>query len=417
MNKESWSFCTDESPYRLSRRTFLAGSLLVGLGMATSNALAQVTISPDAENRDVLVVIFLRGGADGLSILAPVHDDEYHKARPSLGLTASESLKLNDYFSAHPSLKSVYKYFEEGSMAFVPACGSGDRTRSHFEAMALMENGKFDANDEANGGWLGRYLLNHPGSSSPMRALALGAMMPESLSGGPGAMALESLEQFKLLGGPQYASGLEHLYRGRQDTFGQAAEKTLSLLKTLQNIDAKNYKPSGGATYDPKVELAQALKQVAILIKSGVGLEVACLDKGGWDTHVAQGAATGFLANNLKELSDAIAAFATDLGDKMRRVTLVVQTEFGRRVEENSGLGTDHGRASVMWLLGGGIRGGKVYGDWPGVAPAQRDAVGDLKVANDYRDLLSEVLRKRMGADPSLVFPGRVGKELGIVKS
>lgn len=410
MNPDSWSTCTP-----LTRRTFMAGAILTGIGLATPSALAQVSFAEDAEDRNVLVVIFLRGGADGLSILAPVHDADYAKARPSLALKASETLKLTDYFSAHPSMKSLLPYWESGELGFVPACGSGDITRSHFEAMGLMERGMWTEGESATGGWLGRYLSNYPGGGSPMRAVALGGLMPESLSGGTGALALSSLADFRLDGGDDFARDLARVYRGKKDSFGAAAEKTLGLLKTLQSVGASSYKPANGAIYPTTSDLGEAMKQVAILIKAGVGLEVACLDKGGWDTHVTQGGTTGFLANNIEDVSTCLAAFARDLGDRMKRVTVVVQTEFGRRVEENSGLGTDHGRASVLWLLGGGVQGGKVHGAWPGLRVQDRDSVGDLRVANDYRAVLSEVLRKRMKADPAGIFAGYSGAELGVL--
>jgi uncharacterized protein (DUF1501 family) len=235
--------------------------------------------------------------------------------------------------------------------------------------------------------------------------------MPDSLRGATQAIELQSVSDFRLIGGPQgfrrsYVSRLSEMYGTGKDEVLEAGRQTLRVLEALERLDPETYQTEGGAAY-PASDIGQALKQVAILIKSDLGLEVAALDKGGWDTHFGQGSSEGLLSNLLADLSRSLAAFAADMGPRLSRVTLVAMTEFGRRSYENSTLGTDHGRGSVMLLLGGGADGGRVRGAWPGLGPNDLEEPGDLRVTTDYRSVLSEVLAKRMGfTRTSDVFPG-----------
>jgi uncharacterized protein (DUF1501 family) len=355
----------DPRPSSLSRRSLLAfGSLgLIGWMAGQRSALAQIGLSPDAADRDLLVVVFLRGGADGLNVVVPYRDDEYFKRRPTLALqkpTSSASdrtLDLDGAFAFHPALAPLLPEFKEGRLAVVHAVGSGDQTRSHFEAMAAMERGLDDASTGAASGWLARYLAESQGKDdSPLRAVALGPILPDSLRGGLAGNAIRSVSDFKLKADPKFERLLKLAYADGKDEAHRAGLDTLRILDALNKVDPS---PSGGAY--PSGELGEGLRQVAILAKAGVGLEVACLDKGGFDTHFAQGASTGLLAGLLDDLAKGLGAFAKDMGERMKRTTVVVMTEFGRRVYENTSLGTDHGRASFMFLLGGGVKGGKVY--------------------------------------------------------
>jgi uncharacterized protein (DUF1501 family) len=419
------------SALTMTRRGVLLTAGLASVGwLSQRSALAQVAIQPGSAGakRDVLVSVFLRGGADGLSIVVPYTEDAYHRARPSLGLAAPTDkstnervLDLDGFFGLNPALGALLPLFQSGRLGIVHACGSDDHSRSHFEAMSAMERGLPDASGGAASGWISRHLaVTEPERPSPLRAVAFSATMPDSLRGATGAVAMEALEQFRLAVSPQEAAewndALTTLYGNGKDAMAEAGRETLQVLESLRKLDVAAYKPSAAANY-PKSELGDALKQVAVLVKADLGLEVACVDKGGWDTHVAQGALTGWLAGLLKDLGDSLAAFATDLGSEMGRVTVVVQTEFGRRVAENTGLGTDHGRASVMMLLGGGTIGGKVYGKWPGLEPPQLEEPGDLKVTTDYRDVLTNILTARvLGSDAAKVFPGHRAAQQGFVR-
>lgn len=419
-------------PQAFSRRVVLGGTLATALAGAWRgrSALADALLRPGEANSDdrVLVSLFLRGGADGLNIVPPFSDDGYLRSRPTIGLavpgkSANAALDLDGFFGLHPALAPLLPLYKDGLLALVHAAGSGDQSRSHFAAMAAMERGLADDKPGAPTGWLGRYLAIPPpggGSPSPLRAVAFSSTLPDALRGWAGASALDSLADFRLdLPRPAQAA-LAALYNtsNKNDAVTQAGRETLRVLNTLRRLDAAHYRPARGARY-PASALGEGLKQTACLIKGRVGLEIACLDRGGWDTHVGQGGATGWLALQLADVAQSLAAFAVDLGGEALsgRVTIVVQTEFGRRVGENSGLGTDHGRASVMLLAGAGVRGGRVFARWPGVAYADLEPPGDLRVTTDYRDVLAEVVSHRLSAGRSAedVFPGFTPRPVGIV--
>jgi len=389
----------------LSRRGFLTTVSLGLVSWMSGQALAQVQVG-GKEGDKVMVVIFLRGGADGLNMVVPYNDDNYHRARPNLGLGRPNDksviqprrvLDLNGSFGLHPSLRSLNDLFHNGSMAIVPACGSGDTSRSHFEAMATMERGNNRPGDGDASGWLGRLLAETPGGNpSPLQSLAFGYTMPDALRGAPGALCLSSIKDFKFEADPSYVGKLRNLYSAGKDEVSEAGRQTFAVLDQLNSLNLDKSKPLHGAAY-PDSDLGKSLREVAALVRSKVGLEYAYLDKGGWDTHVAQGAEVGWQALLLSDLADSIRAFCDDLGPDLARTSILVQTEFGRRVEENTGLGTDHGRASVAFVIGGGVKGGRIVGDWPGLAKENLDSVGDLKVANDYRAVLRQVLEEGMG--------------------
>jgi uncharacterized protein (DUF1501 family) len=427
-----------EEQHSLIRRQILLGgvSAMLGWFLGGGSALAQIVLNPPRTERkgDVLVCLFLRGGADGLHMVIPYAEDAYYRNRPSLAIPApndrrrsvsERAIALNDLFALHPAMKTLYPLYAEGKLAFVHACGSMEKSRSHFEAMSAMERGVAEAKVGIHNGWIARHLLSVPRShSSPLRAVAFSNVLPESLRGSTDAVVLQTLSDFRLAMpktmGITQAQEMQHLLReiyaqvGRHGA-SQTAQDTLQVLQALQRVDPTRYQPSRGVVY-PNSELGQGLKQVAALIKAQVGLEVACLDKGGWDTHVAQGSTTGWMAANLADLAQSLSAFARDMGEQMRHVTLVAMTEFGRRVRENSGLGTDHGRAGVMLVLGGGIRGGKVYARWQGLEPHQLEEPGDLKVTTDYREVLAEIVHQRLG-NPHVarVFPSFRARGLGVV--
>ena len=451
-SERDWCFCDgaggmEHQAARPTRREVLRNGAtaavtgLAALGLAQGSALAQVALNPGATDeaggtgRDVLVSIFLRGAADGLSMAVPYADDDYYRARPALALAApakgtavgdgkdGKSVRLDDRFALHPALAPLAPLFHDGTMAAVHAVGSGDQTRSHFEAMAAMERGLYtDAGREASG-WLARHLLTTTpgtGAASPLRAVVFSNVLFDSLRGATDVSVLTSLSDFRLdLPRPELARNLAALYGGGSDAVATAGRETLAVLKTLERLDPASYRPANGAEY-PGSSLGQGLKQTASLVKARVGMEVACLDRGGWDTHVGQGGATGWLAAQLDDVAKSVAAFVLDLGDaEMRRVTVLVQTEFGRRVRENSGLGTDHGRASALFVLGGGVNGGRVYGQWPGLKPDQLENPGDLRVTTDYRDVLAEIVAKRLRNEAGLptIFPNTRPRYLGIVRA
>lgn len=405
MSSQDWMYCDGKGG--LSRRGLFRGAAAFGLGaLFGRTALSQVAVStakPYAGN--VLVVIFLRGGADGLSMVVPYREDEYHKNRPSTRI--EKPLDLDGHFGLHPSLSPLLPLYRDGRLACIHAVGSDDQTRSHFEAMNAMEFGMADQQGGLNSGWLARYLKAAPREpASPLRAVALGGLMPDSLRGGTHATAIRTLSEYALDTPPaskaDWLARIAELYSSARDEMAEAGQATVAVLQRLQDVQS-DLAANKGVDY-PNTDLGRGLREVAYLIRSNFGLEVACLDRGGWDTHVAQ---NNLLPANLDDVAKSIESFVKDLGPHMSKVTVVVQTEFGRRLHENAGLGTDHGRGGVMLVLGGGVRGGRVIADWPTLHPDQLDETGDLRVTTDYRNVLTEVVQHQLADVPvGDLFPG-----------
>jgi uncharacterized protein (DUF1501 family) len=364
-----------------------------------------------APRGDTLVVVFLRGAADTLNMVVPHGEDAYHALRPTLGIARPDdprrtkeerTVDLDGFFGFHPNMSPLIQAWQAGQLAIIHACGAPDESRSHFKAMELMERGVDDERGPASG-WIGRHLATlNTGNPSPLRAVGMGTRPQRSLSGAVPVSALRSIVDFHL-GGDQRAlqqmrAALNYVYQS--DELGQ---DTLSIMDTLQKLDPFKY---NSAVAYPDTEFGLALKQTAMLIKAEVGLEVSAIDLGGWDTHFAQGAARGLMPNLMKDLAEGLSAFHADMFDHMSKITSVTMSEFGRRAYENGSLGTDHGHGSMMMVLGGNVDGGKVHGEWPGLQEGQLIGPGDLAVTTDYRDVLSEILVKRLN-NPAMtdVFP------------
>jgi len=382
-----------------------------------------------APRGDVLLVVFLRGAADMLNVVVPHGEEAYYQMRPTLAIPRPDDLRakttervidLDGFFGLHPSMSSLLPAWRAGHLGIVHACGAPDESRSHFRAMELMERGVTDERGPASG-WVGRHLASlDTGNASPLRAIGLGEQAPRSLRGRVPVTALKSIADFHLRGDLQATSRMQtilsSLYRDDEALAGVAIE-TLNVLHTLKKLDPASYVPSGGARY-PETDFGMGLKQVAMLIKSGVGLEVAAIDLGGWDTHFSQGGSQGLMSGLMNDLATGLAGLHADLGLAMEAVSIVVMSEFGRRAYENASLGTDHGHGGALLLLSGQVRGGKVHGNWPGMAEGQLFGPGDLAVTTDYRDVLSELCRKRLN-NPAVnqVFPDFAPKETNVFKS
>lgn len=359
----------------------------------------QTSLTGNGDNLKTLVVVFLRGGADGLNMVAPTHDDGYYRARPRIAIQASDATRLDGDFGLNPILKDLAVPYRDGALAVVHAAGSEDATRSHFEAQDLMER----AGDVA-GGWLGRYLrFRGATTTGALSAIAVSRALPESLRGAPSATVMRSLEDFTLGkgGGPLQAS-LEKLYAKEHDALGASARDTLAALSRIESLRKTTYSPAHGATYE-RDYFSQGLQQVARLVKARVGLEAVSLDINGWDSHITQSAV---MDPEMRKLNAGLSAFYRDMGKWMENVTVVVMTEFGRRLGENSAFGTDHGRGSVMFLMGGGVKGGRVLADWKGLTKDVLEGPGDLPVTLNYRDVLAPILQRHSPhVDLAKVFP------------
>jgi uncharacterized protein (DUF1501 family) len=411
------------------RRFFLKSS---GLALVAGGFLprvfvrmAQAATLPGA-NRRVLVAIFQRGAVDGLNVVVPYGEKAYYDSRPSIavprpGSGEGAALDLDGFFGLHPSLAPLLPLFQDRSAAFVHAAGSPDATRSHFDAQDFMESGTPGVKATADG-FLCRALAEKTQRASPLRAVSLTPALPRILAGSAGAVAITNVSDFGIRAGgatSAVSDSFETMYaEAVAGTLGGTAKESFDAARILKAAEPAKIVPENGADY-PKSPFGNALKQAAQLIKASVGLEVAFTDVGGWDTHAGEGGAQGQLSNRLRDYGLAIAAFARDLGSRMADVTLVTISEFGRTVKENGNRGTDHGHANVMLLLGGGVKGGKVYGRWPGLDPSHLYENRDLAVTTDFRDVFAEILSGRMGiANLAPVFPGydlSEKKRLGLI--
>jgi len=341
---------------------------------------------------EALVVVFLRGGADGLTLVPPVGDDAYHRLRPRLRVSARDALPLDGFFGLHPALQPLLPLYDEGKLTVVPAAGSDDDTRSHFEAQDLMEQG----GRNVSGGWIGRLLRARPASErGALPAVAFASALPLGLRGAPGAVVLNDLDELTLGRAEALREELLALYAD-DPVLGPAAGDAIHALERLSRA-VHGHAASGGSGY-PDDAFSASLRGVARLLRAEVGLRAASVDLPGWDSHALQDTLVEPL---MRQLGAGLAAFARDLGPRLERTAVVVMTEFGRRVAENSALGTDHGRAGVMLVLGGGAPGG-VAGRWPGLDPDALEGPGDVRVTTDYRDVLRSVLG-RQGFTPRVL--------------
>jgi uncharacterized protein (DUF1501 family) len=387
---------------------------MVGVG-ATPAWLSRALYAADAPTprKKVLVAIFQRGAVDGLNVVIPHGEKRYYEMRPTIAIprpngAPDTAIDLDGMFGLHPSLSALKPIYDAGQLAIVEAVGSPDPTRSHFDAQDYMESGT-PGRKATNDGWLNRALPSETGKLSPVRAISMGAALPRALRGHNDAVAINNLAEFQVKDAPS-SMGFESMYGNSADkVLNGTGRETFEAVKLMQSIQKHAYNPSNGAKY-PGGRLGQSLMQIARLIKSDVGLEVAFTDVGGWDTHVNEvGAkpAQGQLANLLTDFGNSLAAFYTDLGDRIADVTVVTMSEFGRTAKENGNRGTDHGHANVMFAFGGGIKGGKVYGDWPGLDPEQLYENRDLNLTTDFRDVLGELVTRQLGnKNMATVFPG-----------
>ena len=366
--------------------------------------------------KKVLVTIFQRGAVDGLNMVVPHGDSEYYDLRRSIAVPkpgkTDGAIDLEGHFGLHPSLKPLESFWKDKTLAIVDAVGSPDNTRSHFDAQDYMESAT-PGNKGTRDGWLNRVLQTSTENQvSPFRAVSMTQQLPRALYGKAPSVAMTNLADFSIKAGiysQNMKGGFEGLYeQNAKDTLGETGKETFEAVNFLKQANPAQYQPENGVVY-PNSDLARSLRQIAQLIKAGVGLEVAFADTGNdvrWDTHINQGGARGQLANFLRTFSQSIAAFAIDLGNRMDDVLVLTMSEFGRTARENGSRGTDHGHANAMFVLGNGVQGGKVYGDWPGLKSDKLYEGRDLAVTTDFRDVFAEAAYKHMGSkDLAKLFP------------
>ena len=405
----------------VSRRNFLKAAGIAGIvaGIAGEDMFTRMAFGATPYTGDTLVVLSLRGGFDGLNAIVPTGDPHYATWRPGIAIPQGQLFQLDSMFGMHPAMASLQPFWNAGTFGVVHAVGMEQPNRSHFEAMEEMERAA--PGTSVRTGWIDRVLgLREPGTA--FQATQMGSNTAASAFLGPNPeLAMWSVDSFNLDGAYDvtqmalWDAALRGLHAGAPDILADPSSTALDALADATALQGTPYVPANGAIY-PDTGLGNALKDIARLIKADVGLQVAAVDYGDWDMHVDMGTVdTGWMHDHLTELSDSIAAFGTDLGNtKLQDVTLVSLTEFGRRVEENGSGGVDHGYGQAVLMLGGGIKGGQVHGQWPGLAPA--DLIdGDLDGQNDYRRVLAEILEKRCEASTvSDVFPGLDSPRIGI---
>ncbi len=399
----------------ITRRVFLRNSALAVVGTAAvPSFLTRAAFGAVANGGRTkrLVVIFQRGAADGLNIVVPHAESQYYAMRPSINIPRKSVIDLDGFFGLHPALASFQPLWQQRHLAIVHAAGSPDATRSHFDAQDFMETGTPGVKITEDG-WLNRSLHHLPpvSQNSPFRAIALGPSLPRILSGAEPAVAMNNINDFSVGGrSPKpspAASAFEAMYDHSSDSvLHGTGEETFDAVKMLKAADPGKYTPAAGANY-PKGRFGDSLRQLAQLIKANLGVQVAFADIGGWDHHVNEGSTEGQLANVLGDFSQSLAAFWTDLGDLGEDTVVVTMSEFGRTAHENGNRGTDHGHANVMFVVGGPVKGGKVYGHWPGLDQSQLYEGRDLALTTDFRQVIGEAVVRHMGnKDIAGVFPG-----------
>jgi uncharacterized protein (DUF1501 family) len=398
------------------RRAFLKqGALaLVGTtaipGFLARAVMAQATAAQAGGKK--LVVIFQRGAADGLNIVIPHAEPSYFTMRPTIAIPQQQILDLDGFFGLHPAMAPLKPLFDQKHLAIVHAVGSPDMTRSHFDAQDYMESGTPGVKSTEDG-WLNRALQAEDearhGKETPFRAVSLTAQMPRTLQGSIPTVAMNNVRDFRIGGpaAPLADASFQALYGDSADTaLRGAGDETFEAMKMLAATNPDQYTPTPGADY-PKGKFGDSMKQIAQLLKANLGVEAAFADIGGWDHHVNEGNVNGQLADRLREFSGSLAAFWTDMGTQAEDVVVVTMSEFGRTARENGTRGTDHGHADVMFVMGGPVKGGRVYGRWPGLAPEQLNQGRDLVATSDFRQVLAEAAYKQIGArDLNLIFPG-----------
>ena len=410
----------------ISRRIFLknGGIALVSLGFAPA-FLARAAGAAGNAGRKVLIAIFQRGAVDGLNMIVPHGERDYYASRPSIAVARPNvpdgAVDLDGFFGLHPRLAALKPFWDSRQLAIVHAAGSPDGTRSHFDAQDYMETATPGVKSTPDG-WLNRCLhAREHIEAAPFRAVALAPQLPRSLQGPEPALAISDINQFGIRAGQAtdlVQSSFEAEYAAAADrVLNRTGSEAFEAVRMLKSADPAKYQVDNGADY-PRSAFGDALRQIAQLVKADVGLEIAFAEAGGWDTHVNQGSSVGQLAGRLDDFGRGLAALARDLGDRMDDVVIVTMSEFGRAVAENGNRGTDHGHGNAMMIIGGhNVRGGRVYGRWPGLAPEQRYEGRDLAVTTDFRSVFTEVVRGHLGVrDTRGVFPGFAAQQpLGII--
>ncbi|GAA4692729.1 DUF1501 domain-containing protein [Nocardioides nanhaiensis] len=399
----------------MSRRGLFRGVALAGATAVVGSAVVTAAPARAASADSVLVVLSLRGAADGLSMVVPHGDPVYYAARPRIAIPSDRLLAKDGMFGLHPKMAPLLPMWNAGRIAAVQATGLPVANRSHFSAMEELEDA--DPGSSTRQGWLNRLVGQLPGES-PLQAFSIGGgVLPASMYGNADVMSAADVESMKIPGDDQYdknggrVSSLHTLWDDHDGPLGKAMRSAFTAVKEFAPVTRTN---DGVAAY-PRTDLGRALSEVARIIRGDVGVEVLTVDQGDWDHHSDLGTAEwGRMNRNVEDLAGSLAAFFGDLGSQASKVTVVTISEFGRRVKENANFGLDHGYGNVMLVAGAGVKGGTYYGRWPGLA---NETDADLLVTTDYRSVLSEVVSTRFGASTAQVFPAFSPTSVGVMSA
>jgi uncharacterized protein (DUF1501 family) len=408
-----------------SRRVFMKSGAMAMLSLGFAPSFLGRAAAATGARRKLLIAIFQRGAVDGLNMVVPYGEPEYYRLRPSIaiprpGTGETTAIDLDGFFGLHPRMAPLKPLWDNHSLAIVHACGSPDNTRSHFDAQDYMESATPGVKSTRDG-WLNRYLQvtdDHAGGENPLRGVALARQMPRALQGTAPALSMSSIADFGVRGDAATKLSFEEAYKRASDAVlhGTGGE-TFEAIRTLQ-ASPNATRPAPGVTY-PRSPFGQALQEIARLAKADVGLEVAFAEATQWDHHANEGSTTGLIANRLDDFARALAALSADLGDRMADTVILTMSEFGRTVAENGNRGTDHGHGNAMLLIGGPVKGGRVYGRWPGLGANERHDGRDLAVTTDFRDVFDEVVTGHLGVTreaAGTIFPGfKPGAALALV--
>ena len=403
-----------------SRRFFIKSGAMAMVSLGFAPSFLARTAEAATGRRRLLITIFQRGAVDGLNMVVPFGESAYYQLRPSIAIPrpggTGTALDLDGFFGFHPSMAPLTPLWDNRSLAVVHACGSPDSTRSHFDAQDYMESATPGVKSTRDG-WLNRYLQLDSTERNPLRGVAVARQMPHSLQGRAASLAVGGVDEFQVRGDMDAQRALENAF-SRDKVLGGTAADAFEAMRTLRAKTGGAYQPAAGISY-PRSPFGQAMQEIARIAKADVGLEIAFAESGNWDHHANEGGVTGQVANRLADLSQGLAALAADLGDRMADTIIMTMSEFGRTVAENGSAGTDHGHGNAMLLMGGPVRGGRVYGQWPGLSEERRFEGRDLAVTTDFREVFGEVVARHLGAPADAVgrvFPGFTARGgLGVV--
>ena len=404
-----------------TRRIFLkSGAMtMLSLGFAPS-FLARAAAAANGRRR-TLIAIFQRGAVDGLNMIVPYGEADYYRLRPTIAVprpgTAEGAIALDDFFGLHPRMGALKPLWDNRSLAIIHASGSPDRTRSHFDAQDYMESGTPGVKSTRDG-WLNRYLQVSASEATPLRGIAIARQMPRSMQGRAPSLAFGGVDAFDVRGGMDSQQSFERAFAEADNPLLRGtAKEAFEAMRTLRTIGTP-YQP---ATEYPRSPFGQALQEIARVAKADIGLEVAFAESTNWDHHVNEGSTQGQIAQRLNDLASGLAALAADLGDRLAETVILTMSEFGRAAAENGNRGTDHGHGNAMMVIGGPIKGGRVYGKWPGLKDDQRFEGRDLAVTTDFRDVFSEIITGHLNLSKDAVarvLPGYTSSQtLGLIRA